>query len=275
VVKWLTLVLFLYIISGFLGGPDWGQVLRDTLVPHFRASREFLSDAVAVLGTTISPYMFFWICSQEIEEEEQKTVDPEDEPASAAVAERERRLDVITGMAYANLVFYFIILSSAATLGARGIKIDSAAQAARALGPVVGRFDTVLFAVGMVGAGLIAIPVLAGAIAFPLAELFSWREGLDKSLRSAPGFYAALSAAVALGVALNFLGVNPVKALLYAAVLQGILAPVLLVLLTLVARDPRVMGPHSNGWYDTTFGFLAAGVMAAAALALIVVTVFG
>jgi len=230
---------------------------------------------VAVLGTTISPYMFFWICSQEVEEEEQKGRDAEDHPGSGALAERERRIDVVTGMAYANLVFYFIILSSAATLGAHGIKVDSAAQAARALGPVVGRFDTLLFAAGMVGAGLIAIPVLAGAVAFPLAELFDWREGLNKSLRSAPGFYAALSAAVAIGVALNFFGVNPVKALLYAAVLQGLLAPVLLVLLTLVARDRTVMGPHRNGWFDTTFGFLAAGVMAAAAVALIVVTFVG
>ena len=275
VVKWLTLVLFLYIISGFVAGPDWGQVLRDTFLPHVTMSRDFLSSAVAVLGTTISPYMFFWICSQEVEEEEEEGPDPEDDPRSASLAERRRRTDVVTGMAYANLVFYFIILSSAATLGAHGIKVQTAEQAARALGPVVGRFDTVLFAVGMVGAGLIAIPVLAGAVAFPLAELFNWREGLNKSLRSAPGFYSALSAAVVMGVALNFFGVNPFKALLYAAVLQGLLAPALLVLLTLVASDRTVMGSHRNGWFDTTFGFLAAGVMAAAAVALIVVTFVG
>jgi NRAMP (natural resistance-associated macrophage protein)-like metal ion transporter len=275
VVKWLTLVLFLYIISGFVAGPDWGQVLRDTFLPHVTMSRDFLSSAVAVLGTTISPYMFFWICSQEVEEEEEEGPDPEDDPRSASLAERRRRTDVVTGMAYANLVFYFIILSSAATLGTHGIKVQTAEQAARALGPVVGRFDTVLFAVGMVGAGLIAIPVLAGAVAFPLAELFNWREGLNKSLRSAPGFYSALSAAVVMGVALNFFGVNPFKALLYAAVLQGLLAPVLLVLLTLVASDRTVMGSHRNGWFDTTFGFLAAGVMAAAAVALIVVTFVG
>jgi len=219
--------------------------------------------------------MFFWICSQEVEEEEEEGAYPEDDPRSASLAERRRRTDVVTGMAYANLVFYFIILSSAATLGAHGIKVQTAEQAARALGPVVGRFDTVLFAMGMVGAGLIAIPVLAGAVAFPLAELFNWREGLNKSLRSAPGFYSALSAAVVMGVALNFFGVNPFKALLYAAVLQGLLAPALLVLLTLVASDRTVMGSHRNGWFDTTFGFLAAGVMAAAAVALIVVTFVG
>lgn len=273
VVKWLTVVLFLYIVSGFLAGPDWGEVLRDTLIPHLRLSREFLSDSVAVMGTTISPYMFFWICSQEVEEEEQHPgKDREDHPATARLAERRRRIDVVSGMAYANLVFYFIILSSAATLGAHGTRVESAAQAAQALGPVVGRFDSLLFAAGIVGAGLIAIPVLAGAVAFPLAELFGWREGLDKPLRGAPGFYAALSAAVALGVGLNFFGVNPVRALLYAAVLQGLLAPVLLVLLTLIASDRTIMGAHRNRWFDTTLGFLAAGVMAAAAVALIVAT---
>jgi len=219
--------------------------------------------------------MFFWICSQEVEEEEQQGTDPEDDPRTAALAERHRRVDILTGMAYANVVFYFIILSSAATLGAHGIRISSAEQAARALGPVVGHFDTVLFAVGLVGAGLIAVPVLAGSVAFPLAELFGWREGLDRPLRAAPGFYATLAVAVALGVGLNFVGVNPIRALLYAALLQGVLAPVLIVLLTVVARDRSVMGPHRAGWFDTTFGFLAAGVMAAAAVALIVVSFVG
>ncbi|HEX9236325.1 MAG TPA: divalent metal cation transporter, partial [Actinomycetota bacterium] len=245
-------------------------------VPRLSLDRDFLASAVAILGTTISPYMFFWITSQEVEEEEGNPgPDLDDDPVTAPRAERRRRVDVITGMAYANLVFYFIILSNAATLGKRGIKIESAGQAARALGPIVGHFDTVLFALGLIGAGLIAIPVLAGAAAYPLAELFNWREGLDNPLRRAPGFYAALSAAVVLGVALNFLNVNPVKMLVYAAVLQGFLAPVLVVLLTVVARDARLMGPHRSGRFDTWFGFLAAAVMAAAALTLAVVTLAG
>jgi Mn2+/Fe2+ NRAMP family transporter len=272
-VKWLTLVLFLYIVSGFLSGPDWGEVVKGTLVPHLSLSKEFLTSAVAVLGTTISPYMFFWITSQEAEEEEANPgPDLDDDPVTAPQAERKRRVDVISGMAYANLVFYFIILANAATLGNRGIKIETAEQAARALTPIVGRFDTVLFAVGLIGAGFIAIPVLAGSAAYPLAELFDWTEGLDHPLKRAPGFYAVLSVAVALGVALNFLGLDPVKALVYAAVLQCFLAPILIVLLTLLARDADVMGPHRNGWYDTTFGFVSAAVMAAAAVALIVVS---
>lgn len=272
-VKWVTLVLFLYIVSGFAARPAWGQVLRGTLIPHLSFSKDFLSSAVAILGTTISPYMFFWIASQEVEEEAGNlSPDLDDDPATAPAAERSRRIDVITGMAYANVVFYFIVLANAATLGAHGVKIQTAAQAAEALTPIVGRFDTVLFAVGLIGAGLIAVPVLAGAAAYPLAELFNWTEGLDRPVRGAPGFYAILSVAVALGVGLNFLGIDPVKALVYAAVLQGFLAPILLVLLTMIARDANVMGPHRNGWFDSTFGFVAAGVMAAAAVALVVVT---
>jgi Mn2+/Fe2+ NRAMP family transporter len=275
-VKWVTLVLFLYIISGFAARPAWGQVLQGTIIPHLSLSRDFLSSAVAILGTTISPYMFFWIASQEVEEEEGNVgPDLDDDPVTAPAAERSRRVDVITGMAYANVVFYFIILANAATLGAHGIKIQTAAQAAQALTPIVGRFDTILFAVGLIGAGLIAVPVLAGAAAYPLAELFNWKEGLDRPLRRAPGFYAILSVAVVLGVGLNFLGIDPVKALVYAAVLQGFLAPILVVLLTMIARDGVVMGAHRNGWFDTTFGFIAAGVMASAAIALIVVTLVG
>lgn len=272
-IKWLTLVLFLYVVSGVVAGPDWVRVVKGTFVPRLSFSSDFLAAAVAILGTTISPYMFFWITSQEVQEEgEREGPDLDDDPVTAPRAEHNRRIDVISGMGYANVVFYFIVLANAATLGASGIKVRTAAQAARALSPIVGRFDTVIFAVGLVGAGLIAVPVLAGSAAYPLAELFGWKEGLDNPLRRAPGFYAALSMAIVVGVALNFLGVDPVKALVYAAVLQGFLAPILLVLLTLVARDRRVMGPHRNGWFDTAFGFLAAGVMAAAAIALLVVT---
>jgi NRAMP (natural resistance-associated macrophage protein)-like metal ion transporter len=276
VVKWLTLVLFLYVVSGFLARPAWGEVLKGTFVPRFSLSRDYLSSAVAILGTTISPYMFFWITSQEVEEEEEhQGPDLDDDPATAAQAERRRRIDVVSGMAYANLVFYFIILANAATLGKRGIMIESASQAAAALTPIVGRFDSILFAIGIIGAGLIAIPVLAGSVAYPLSELFHWSEGLDHPLKRAPGFYAALSVAVALGVTLNFLGVDPIKALVYAAVVQGFLAPILVVLLTVIARDSDTMGAHRNGWFDTTFGYLAAGVMAAAAISLIAVTLAG
>jgi len=275
-IKWLTVVLFLYILSGFAARPAWGSVLRGSLVPHLSLSPEFLGSAVAILGTTISPYMFFWITSQEAEEEATHLgPDPDDDPVTAPAAERARRIDVITGMGYANIVFCFIILANAATLGRKHIKITTAEQAARALAPIVGRFDTVMFAVGLIGAGLIAVPVLAGAAAYPLAELCGWQEGLDNPLHRAPGFYAVLAAAVGVGVGLNFIGIDPVRALVYAAVLQGVLAPVLLVLLTSVARDRRIMGDHANGWFDTTFGYAAAGMMALAAVTLLGVSLVG
>jgi NRAMP (natural resistance-associated macrophage protein)-like metal ion transporter len=276
VIKWLTLILVLYILSGFVAGPDWGKVLAGTVVPHLSLSKEFLGSAVAILGTTISPYMFFWITSQEAEEEATHDgPDQDDDEQTAGAAEEARRRDVVARMGYANIVFYFIVLANAATLGAHHIKITTAAQAAKALAPIVGHFDTILFAVGLIGAGLIAVPVLAGSAAYPLAELFNWTEGLDNPLRRAPGFYAVIAAAVALGIGGNFLGVDPVKGLVYAAVLQGFLAPLLIVLLTVIARDANVMGTHRNGRFDTTFGLTAAAVMAAAAITLVAVTVFG
>jgi NRAMP (natural resistance-associated macrophage protein)-like metal ion transporter len=278
VIKWLTLVLFLYILSGFAASPDWSEVVHGTLIPNLSFDRESLAATVAILGTTISPYMFFWITSQEAEEEEAleaQGVPDRDMGSHAAEAERARRIDVITGMGYANVVFYFIILANAATLGAHHIKIETASQAAEALTPIVGRIDTIAFAFGLIGAGLIAVPVLAGSAAYPVAELFGWNEGLDRPLRRAPGFYTVLSAAVVVGVAGNFLGIDPVQGLVYAAVLQGVLAPVLLLLLTLLGRDETVMGEHRNGWFDSVFGFAAAGVMAAAAIALLVVSIRG
>jgi len=276
VIKWLTLVLVLYVLSGFAAKPDWGKVLAGTLIPHLSLSKDFLSSAVAILGTTISPYMFFWITSQEAEEEATHVgPDKDDDELTAPAAESARRRDVVAGMGYANIVFYFIVLANAATLGARHIKITTAAQAAQALTPIVGSFDTVLFALGLIAAGLIAVPVLAGSAAYPLAELFQWKEGLDNPLRKAPGFYAVIGVAVVAGVAGNFLGIDPVKGLIYAAVLQGFLAPLLIVLLTLIARDKNVMGRHRNGWFDTTFGFAAAAVMAIAAITLGAVTLSG
>jgi NRAMP (natural resistance-associated macrophage protein)-like metal ion transporter len=183
VIKWLTLVLFLYILSGFAARPDWGKVLAGTFVPHLSLSKDFLGSAVAILGTTISPYMFFWITAQEAEEEAaDDRRDNADDGQTADDAERARRRDVIAGMGYANVVFYFIVLANAATLGARHIKITTAAQAARALAPIVGRFDTVLFAVGLIGAGLIAVPVLAGSA----WHSRSYGEAQSKAVRSKP-----------------------------------------------------------------------------------------
>ncbi len=278
VIKWLTLVLFLYILSGFASHPAWSDVARGTFVPSLSFDRTTLAACVAILGTTISPYMFFWITSQEAEEEAEHEAMGEadaDEGSHAADAERARRVDVISGMGYANVVFYFVVLANAATLGAHHISIKTASEAAEALTPIVGRVDTIAFAIGLIGAGLIAVPVLAGSAAYPIAELFGWNEGLANPFRRAPGFYAVLSGAVVVGVAANFIGIDPIQGLVYAAVLQGVLAPLLLLVLTSLARDARVMGEHRNGGFDTVFGFAAAAVMGAAAVALLVVTAIG
>lgn len=278
VIKWLTLVLFLYILSGFAAHPAWSDVARGTFVPSLSFDRTTLAACVAILGTTISPYMFFWITSQEAEEEAEHEAMGEadaDEGSHAADAERARRVDVISGMGYANVVFYFVVLANAATLGAHHISIKTASEAAEALTPIVGRVDTIAFAIGLIGAGLIAVPVLAGSAAYPIAELFGWNEGLANPFRRAPGFYAVLSGAVVVGVAANFIGIDPIQGLVYAAVLQGVLAPLLLLVLTSLARDARVMGEHRNGGFDTVFGFAAAAVMGAAAVALLVVTAIG
>jgi NRAMP (natural resistance-associated macrophage protein)-like metal ion transporter len=277
VIKWLTLVLLLYIVSGLIAHPHLESILRGTFVPHLSLQPDFINSVVAILGTTISPYMFFWISSQESEERDSQdaaTREPRTRDFSPT-DERAMRRDVVVGMGYANVVFYFIVLANAATLGARHIPVTTAAQAAKALTPIVGAADTVLFAVGLIGAGLIAVPVLAGSAAYPLAELFGWREGLNQPLRRAPGFYAVIAVAVTVGVAGNYLGIDPVKGLVYAAVLQGVLAPVLLLLLTVLARDPEVMGEHRNKAFDSIFGFAAVAVMATAAAALLLVTVFG
>jgi NRAMP (natural resistance-associated macrophage protein)-like metal ion transporter len=264
IVKWTTLVLLLYVVAGIAARPSWGDVVAGTLVPHVSFDHDTLSAMVAVLGTTISPYMFFWITSEEVEEEKGR------HQRLTADGDRTLRRDVVTGMGYANLIFYFIVLANAATLGTHHQKIETAAQAAKALDPVVGHYATVLFAVGLIGGGLIAVPVLAGSCAYPLAELMGWNEGLGQRPGRARGFYGTIAVAIAVGVVANFAGIDPVKGLVYAAVLQGVLAPALIVILTLVARDKELMGRWRNGWFENVFGFGAAGLLAVAAVALLV-----
>jgi NRAMP (natural resistance-associated macrophage protein)-like metal ion transporter len=266
VLKWSSVVLLLYVVSAFLASPDWSEALRGTVIPRLGLDRDSVSAAIAVLGTTISPYMFFWITSEEVEEDKKMDI-----PRDA----RDRRRDVASGMAYANGIFYFIVLASAATLGAHHQTVETAADAARALAPVAGHRAADLFAIGIVGGGLIAVPVLAGSCAYPVAELFGWAEGLGARAREASGFYATIAGAVAIGVVINLVGIDPVKALVYAAILQGLLAPALIVLLTKVAHDPDVMGPDASGPVDTGLGYMAAAVMSIAGVVYIAMLVRG
>src|SRR6202161_518444 len=231
VLKWLVLVLFAYPITAFVVGADWGRVARDTLVPSMPHTRDEWSMLVAILGTTISPYLFFWQASEEVEEEKAAGQSTLAMRKGASVQELEmRNIDVGVGSFFSNSVMFFIILTTGLTLNRHGLThIETTRQAAEALRPLAGRFAATLFTVGIVGVGLLAIPTLAGSTAYAFAETMGWRQGLNRELKQARWFYALILLSTAVGVTLNFAGVNPVKALYWTAVINGLLAPFLLV----------------------------------------------
>ena len=268
VLKWLVLVLFAYPITAFVVGADWGQVARDVLVPSPPRTSAEWSMLVAILGTTISPYLFFWQSSEEVEEEKAAGLNTLTERRGATQEElRLRRLDVGIGTFFSNIVMFFIILTTAITLHAHGIThIETSRQAAEALRPLAGKFAATLFTVGIVGVGLLAIPTLAGSAAYAFAETLGWRQGLDKKMKQARAFYALILLSTAVGVGLNFAGINPVKALYWTAVINGLLAPFLLVGILVVSADKELMRgqPSSRlGWWVvaiTTLAMFGAGI---------------
>lgn len=273
ILKWLALSLLAYVLTAFVVRQPWSEVLRSTLLPHAELSGRYLFNIVAVLGTTISPYLFFWQASQEVEEEldraPRKTT-----PARAARVKTARigrmQIDTVLGMGFSNLVGFFIITTTASTIGMHGkSQIDSAAQAAEALRPLAGNGAFVLFALGVVGTGLLAVPVLAGSASYALAEAFQWRAGLGLKLHQAYRFYAVIAAATLLGLALNFTAIPPFAMLYYSAMFNGVCAPPLLVLVLLVANNERIMGNRRNGRSANLFGWTTAAVMGLCAAALI------
>ncbi len=268
--KWLTLVLFAYVFTAFIARPDWAQVLRASLVPELHWSREYLAVLVGILGTSISPYLFFWQAAEEVEEERAagRLTVAQREGASKAELSAARN-DVLAGMFFSNFVMYFIILTTAATLHAHGIThVETARQAAEALRPLAGNGAYWLFTLGLIVTGILGVPVLAGSSAYAISEAMAWRASLDRRPRLAPQFYAVLATAMAVGLALDFAGFNAVKMLFWSAVLNGILAPPLIVLLVLLTNDRRVMGSRKNPPLLRSLGWLTAAVMAAAAVAL-------
>jgi NRAMP (natural resistance-associated macrophage protein)-like metal ion transporter len=271
VFKWLSLTLFAYIAAAFLARPDWGEVLRNTFVPHVSFDGNYLLTLVAILGTTISPYLFFWQASEEVEEEVQMGRTTLEEREGATHSElKHASLDTFIGMLFCNVVFYFVILASAATLHAHGqTDVQSATDAARALEPFAGAAAKYLFAFGLIGAGFLAVPVLSGSAAYAAAETFGWEYGLDSKPRQAKQFYAVIAISTAVGMLINFTGVNPIRALFWTAVINGLLSPPLLVLIMLVSNNPRVMGKHTNGLVVNALGWAAAAVMVAAAAGMI------
>jgi NRAMP (natural resistance-associated macrophage protein)-like metal ion transporter len=271
--KWLTLVLFAYVIAAFLARPHWGEVLRATFVPHVEFTTGYLATFVAILGTTISPYLFFWQTAQEVEVEKAKGRMTVRARRGATTRElRDARNDVLTGMGFAGVVMYFIILSSGATLYATGNRdIETARQAAEALRPLAGELAYLMFALGIVGTGMLGIPALAGSAAYAVAEAMHWRGSLDDKPRLARKFYAVLVAAMFLGLLLCYLEVSAVKMLFYAAIVNGVLAPPLVVMVTMLTSDSKVMGERTNGPLLKWLGWITAIVMAAAAIGMLIV----
>ena len=268
--KWCAAVLFAYVIAGFLVKPDWGQVLRATLIPSWPHSHAEWSTLVAILGTTISPYLFFWQAAQEIEEEKARGHTTVAERRNASPVEiRTRKLDVGTGGFFSNLIMYFVILTTAMTLHLHGAThVASTSDVISALKPLAGRFATLLFAVGIIGVGFLAIPTLAGSAAYAFSEIFRLRHGLDEKLSRARAFYGVMALAIVLGVALTFTPVKAVDALYLTAVINGVLAPPLLVGVLLVACDRTIMqGQPSSALGAWVVGLTTVG-MAFAAVAL-------
>jgi Mn2+/Fe2+ NRAMP family transporter len=268
--KWLTLVLFSYVLAAFFAKADWAAVLRATFIPHVEWTGLYWATLVGLFGTTISPYLFFWQASQEVEEErEQGQVTLELRQGATDYDLRKSRNDVVTGMFFSNLIMYFIILTTAATLHAHGkTTISTAREAAEALRPLAGNGAYWLFSLGLIGAGMIGVPVLAGSSAYAVSEGAVWRASLADKAGLSRQFYAVISVGLALGLALDYAGFNAVSMLFWSAVLNGVLAPPLIVIVLLLTSNPAVMGARANplwlaalGWVTVVVMTLASGAM--------------
>jgi len=269
--KWLTLALFAYIGAAFFAHPDWHAVFRGTFVPTLRLDSMFLATLVAILGTTISPYLFFWQASQEIEEEISRGRKRLWQRKGATDNElRYAALDINTGMLFSNVVMYFVILANAATLHQAGqTNIATATEAAQALRPLAGEGATVLMALGLIGTGLLAVPILTGSAAYAVCETFGWRCSLDAKPAKAKEFYLIVAASTIVGLLMHFVGINEMQALFWTAVINGFLAPPLLVVLMLISNNKRIMDARVNGLGTNILGWLTAVLMFAAAAGLV------
>ncbi|HET6863598.1 MAG TPA: Nramp family divalent metal transporter [Candidatus Saccharimonadales bacterium] len=270
--KWLALVLLAYVASALVAHLPWGHVLRSAVTPTIHWSKEQLLLVCAILGTTISPYLFFWQTSQEVESEildGKMTIAARQNDFDKAQA-KAMRIDVWSGMLLSELVMFFIIAACGALLFTHGVtNITSAAQAAEALRPFAGNATYWLFAIGIIGTGLLAIPVLAGSSSYAVSESFKWREGLYRKFKQAHAFYGTIIVSVIVGLSINFLGIDPIKALIYSAVANGVVAPVVLVLIMLISNNKKIMGEWTNGKLMSGFGWAITGVMVLSGVAAI------
>jgi NRAMP (natural resistance-associated macrophage protein)-like metal ion transporter len=270
VFKFLTLALFAYVIDVFLVHPPLGETLRATIVPTISFDRNYIATLVAILGTTISPYLFFWQTSHEVEDEKAAGKKTRAERRGASRFElRIATIDVTVGMLFSNLVMYFIILATALTLNTSGkTDISTGADAAEALKPLAGDLAGLIFAIGMIGTGLLAVPVLAGASAYAVSETFGWRSGLDEHWQRARPFYGVIALATVVGLVIPFTGVKPIDALFFTSILNGVAAPFLLVVIMLAARNKKVMGNQTIGPVLTALGWIVTVAMFAALVGL-------
>jgi len=277
--KWLALVLISYIVSTLLiKGLDWGAIGRDAITPSLDFSKEQIILICGILGTTISPYLFFWQTSQEVEEQilDGKTTIAMRQAEMSDKEIKDMRIDIWSGMFLSNLAMFFIITACAATLNIAGItNIETAAQAAEALRPLAGDSSYALFAIGIIGVGLLGIPVLAGSASYAISESFGWKQGLHYKLKQAYSFYGIIILSTLIGLGINFVGLHPIRVLIYSAVANGLVAPVVLVLIVLLGSNKKIMGDRVNGPWAKTFGWIATALMVVAGLATIYSLVTG
>jgi Mn2+/Fe2+ NRAMP family transporter len=270
--KWLTLSLLAYAAVLFTVHVPWGEVALRTVWPRLTLNSTSAAVIVAIFGTTISPYLFFWQASQEVEDMRAKHAGPLlKNPAAAGAELRRIKWDTWSGMFYSDLTAYFIILATAVTLNVAGITdIETAAQAAGALRPLAGDFAFLLFALGILGVGLIGVPVLAGSAAYALAEAMGWKSGLEHKVQGARGFYAVIAASVLAGLFIQYTPISPMKALFWSAVINGVVAVPLLAVITLIASSKSVMGAFTSGWSIVALGWIATAVMGLAAVLMFI-----
>ncbi len=268
VLKWATLSLFAYVAVVIVAHVPWGEALTSLVVPRIEYTGAYATAVVAILGTTISPYLFFWQASQEIEEQKKHKAKPLSITPKDAGPELKRiRVDTLTGMAFSSIVSLAIVFATAATLHANGVlDIGTSAQAAEALRPIAGNFAFALFSLGIIGTGLLAVPVLAGSAAYAVTEMFGIASSLDAKPTKARLFYGTIAVTTMLGVSLQYVGIDPARALYWAAVVNGVLAAPLMVMMMLIARNPRAMGRLTLGPRATITGWFATLVMAGATI---------
>jgi NRAMP (natural resistance-associated macrophage protein)-like metal ion transporter len=270
VFKWITLVLLAYVVTAFFAHVDWRSALVATIFPRLSWSRESLSVLVGILGTTISPYLFFWQAAQEVEEERAQGRNLAQRKGATDAELRRARIDVVTGMFASNFIMYFIILTTAATLHAHGAThIDTARQAAEALRPLAGDTAYWLFTLGLIGTGMLGVPVLAGSSAYAIAEASAWRGSLEKKPRSASRFYMVLAMAMIGGLAIDFAGLDAVKMMFWSAVVNGALAPPLILLVVLLTNNRHVMGERTNSPLLSSLGWITFVLMTAATIGML------